>query len=192
MDGTIISVSKTGFTLQTSKGPKEFKAADHLLKGKPSPAGKVYDLIYRVKFADLREGMEVYVDYLILGGDWVCKGIQPRPAEINFNNLAKVEGKYTLKLTLVAADGTKLEQSLDVEAGSSVEAVRNQVQRSLEPAPLPKDRWPVFAWGKNYLAVDGYIRGDKMIPIEKIEVHCPELNRTEQPLCRQKKQPWPR
>jgi hypothetical protein len=192
LSGTVIGVGKTGFTLQTEVGPKWLQYSDHQLKDIPSPHGRVFDDIYRIKVADVREGMEVLVEYRIVKREWVCQGIRPVSAEIDFNRLAKVSGKYTLRLTLVAADGTKFEKCYDIEAGSTVQAVRDKVQRSLQPVPPPKERWAVCGWGKNYLAIDGYIKGDKFSPIKKIEVSCPDLKAEQQPLFKQKGKPWPK
>jgi hypothetical protein len=189
LDGTIIGVSKTGFTLQTAKGPKSLNFADYLLKDKPSPYGKTFDLLHRLKAADVREGMEVRVEYRKAGTDWICEGLEPRAARINFDPLAKADGKYTLQLTLVAVDGTKFEKKYEIEAGTSVEEVRNKVQRSLQPVPPPKERWAVAPYWTKDLDIDGYIKGDKFSPIERVEVNCPELKRGLQPEVKQRWKP---
>jgi hypothetical protein len=189
---TVLTVSKTGFVLQTGKGPKSLKFSDYQLTDSPSPHGKVHDLLHRVRAADMREGMEVYVDYRTVAGEWVCKGIQPCPAQFDFKPLEKVKGKYTLHLVLVAADGTRLEKKYEIEAGSTFEAVRDQIQRSLQPVPPPRERWAVFGWGKNYLDIDGFIKGDKFVPIERITISSPELKIGEEPLVRQKGKHWPK
>src|SRR6516162_627039 len=101
LDGTITGVSKTGFVIQTAKGPKSIKFGEHQLKGVTSWRGKGFDALYRLKPDDVKEGMEVCVEYRVAGTDWVCDGIRPYSARIDFGQLAKADGKYTLHLKLV-------------------------------------------------------------------------------------------
>jgi len=181
LDGTIISVSKTGFVLQTSKGPKVIKYGDHLLKGVPSKGGEVFDAIYPLKPDGVFEGMEVCVEYRRVDTDWVCDC-----ARIDFAALAKADGKYTLHLKLVAMDGTKFEKKYEIAAGTKFEAVRDMVARSLQPTPLPKDRWAVSPYAVKLLKIDGFIKDNKFSPIEKVEVTCPDLKAEAQPEVRQR------
>jgi hypothetical protein len=190
-EGIIVVVSKTGFVLQTDKGLKTFKASEFQLTGAPSPYGETWDLIFRLKHADLREGMEVKVDYRTEKGEWICQGVRPKAAEIDFDPLEKADRKFTVQLTLTAADGTKLEMTYGFETGTPVQLVRDRFLKSLQPLPRSKNRWAVFAWGENYLAIDGYLRDDKFKVIEKVEVKCPELPPEAQPLVHQRGKPWP-
>jgi hypothetical protein len=196
VQGTIVSVSETGFVLQTKKGLQEFKA-DELplqLRCAPSPYGEGWDLINHLKVADLREGMEVVLDLGTLKGKPICKGIKPKAhAEINFEPLANADRKFTLQLTLSAVDGTKQEITCGFEAGTPVQDVRDRFVQSLQPTPRSTHRWAVFAvagW-EDHLVIDGYIRGEKFKVIEKVELKCSELPPESQPLVRQKGEPWP-
>ena len=57
---------------------------------------------------------------------------------------------------------------------------------------MPSSSDKLRAAPKNYLAIDGYIKGDKFSPIKKIEVSCPDLKAEQQPLFKQKGKPWPK
>jgi hypothetical protein len=184
--GTVIEVSKTGFVLQSDKGPKSFRFADFQLKGKSSPLGEAFDTSYRLRPADLKEGMEVRVEYRVVDTVWVSYGIRPYCARIDFAPLAKGVGKYTLHLKLIATDGTKLEKKYEVAAGTKVAAVRDMVQQSFQRVPLPKERWPVAPLLTNFLHIDGLIKDNKFSPIEKVEVSCPELKAEAQPEVEQR------
>ena len=192
-DGTVIAVSKTGFVLQTKKGPKKLKFADFQMKGTPSPDGETFERLYHLRPADLLEGMEVYVRYHTPTPDreWICKGIRPKHAELNFEPFAKADRKFTLQLVLVARDGTKLKQTCEIEKGASVEAVRDKVLRSMQPIPPPKDHWKVFGRGTDYLEIVGYVKDGKFILIEKVEVSSPDLKWAELPRVRPYNKPWP-
>jgi hypothetical protein len=194
LEGTVIEVSKTDFVLQTKKGPKTIKFSEYQIKETPSPRGKSGDLRYRLKAADVFEGMELHVEYItpLPDREWVCECMNTLNAEIDFKRLATIDGKYTLQLTLIARDGTKFEKKYEIDAGTSFETVRDQIQKSLQPVPTPKERWAVFGWGKNYLAIDGYIKDNKFSPIEKVEVSSPDLKRGQLPLVRPFNKPWPK
>ena|SRR5947209_14907 len=191
VDGTVTAVSPTGFAVQTSKGPKQFKFGELQLKGTTGGRlGKGYESDYRLRAGDFFEGMEVHVDYQIDGVDLVCRGARPHDAELNFAPLAKADGKYTLQVKIVSTDGQKVEQKYEIEAGTSVTAVRDLVLKSLQPSPTPKDHWVAVGRSKNYLEIDGYLRDGKFSMVEKLEVSC-DLKGKVAPRVRQRNQPWP-
>jgi hypothetical protein len=192
--GTVVAVFEKSFILQTSTGLKPLKVTERLVKGEPCDPSKdpVSELFYPLKLADLKEGRYVSIEYRRVGADWVCVGIKPTEAEIDFDRLpSKDAPKFTVVLTLVTEDGTKLERKYEFEAGTTPVAVRDRILISLMGPPVPKDRWECRPKQKAWLAVTGYLRDDKYSMIKRVEVRCPELKPGEQPRVRQWGQSWP-
>ena len=125
----------------------------------------------------------------VVAGIWPL--VSARNAEFMKNELrVSVPDEIISRMTRAATAEAARAEGVAI-ARDMLSAVRDMVQRSLEPVALPKDRWAVSPLLKNFLHIDGFIKDDKFSPIEKVEVSCPELKAELQPVVRERyKLPW--